>query len=274
MSNNNLRKDLIRLASTMKPSPERSALIKVLASHNKTAHFPYLDRRSGNLSREGIRGDGLSKSVMRGGDGFALYYVDAKKNHSKFYEGMLHEQPSGLYNVIFRWGAMTDSGHTGRVDGRKWDEKFSNLTYAQAKKALDTKKRAKVSKGYVDTFGPKHRGPGGEKLKQGEYPIGLARDVGFGWGTQSMAYCVPALRDIANQISRALDPNDGTTAGEDLDRAQRLVSAIPDSQMAGKINGYIKSVRKEIQRGDESSTNRMLVRLQRYINKQINLCPN
>jgi predicted DNA-binding WGR domain protein len=269
-----LRKDLIRLASTMKPSPERSALIQVLASHNKSAHFPYLDRRSGNLSREGIRGDGLSKSVMRGGDGFALYYVDAAKNHSKFYEGMLHEQPNGLYDVKFRWGAMTDSGYTGRVDGRKYDEKFSNLTYSEAKRALDKKKRAKVGKGYVDTFGPKHKDPvTGKKLKQGEYPIGLAREVGFGWGTQTMAYCVPALREIAEHISRALDPNDGTTAEADLSRAQRLVSNVPDSQMAGKINRYIAVVMREVNRGsDQAVINKKLRTLQNYIQKQVALC--
>ena len=241
----------------------------------KIAHMPYLSQ-PGNLSREGIRGKGLTKAVIRSGDGFALYNIDAGRNHSKFYEGYINEQRNGMFDVVFRWGAMTDSGFTGRIDGRKYDEKFMNLSYDQAKRMLDKKKRAKIGgRGYVDTFGPKHKDLAtGKKLKQGEYPIGLARDVGFGWGTQEMAYCVPALRGIAEEIASALDPNDGTDAVVDLKNALRLVRGVPDSSMAGKITKFIGVAMRGIARGnDQTAINKTLFTIKNYIDKQIALCP-
>jgi hypothetical protein len=242
----------------------------------KIAHLPYLDQRSGNLPREQIKGRGLTKDILRSGDGFALYNVDKERNHSKFYEGYIHEQPDGMHRVIFRWGAMTDSGFTGRVDGKKFDSKFAELTYDQAKRILNAKKLAKITgRGYIDTFGPRHVDPvTGKKLRQGEYPIGLARDVGFGWGTQEMAYCVPALRGISTQISRALDPNDGTPALVDLKAALGLVSGVPDSSMAAKISRYISTVMRAISGGAEQSViNKSLYTIKNYIDKQIALCP-
>ena len=245
------------------------------ASTLKIAHMPYLSQ-SGNLSKERIQGKGLTKAVIRAGDGFALYNISAAENKSKFYEGYINEQRNGMYDVVFRWGAMTDSGFTGRIDGRKYDEKFMGLTYDQAKRILDAKKRAKIGgSGYVDTFGPKHIDPATrKKLKQGEYPIGLARDVGFGWGTQEMAYCVPALRNIAQEIANALDPTDGTDAVVDLQAALKLVRGVPDSSMAGKITRFIADAMRGIARGDDERTlNKKLFTIKNYIDKQIALCP-
>ena len=243
------------------------------AASVKTASFPYLDRRSKNLSREGISGGGLDKTVMRAGDGFALYKIDVGKNESKFYEGMVmpDESRPGTHRTVFRWGALTDNN--GRADGRKYDEKFSGLTEAQAYKFLNAKKRAKTGKGYIDTMGSKHKMPSGKALKQGEYPIGLARGVPFGWGVQEMAFCVPALRQIGEQIAAALDPNDGTSAVVDLKAALRLVSGVPDSNMAGKITQYIGGVMRGIARGDDQQTvNKKLFTIKNYIDKQVALC--
>lgn len=248
---------------------------KVKEGSVKIAHMPYLSQ-SGNLSKERIQGKGLTKAVIRAGDGFALYNISAAENKSKFYEGYINEQRNGMYDVVFRWGAMTDSGFTGRIDGRKYDEKFMGLTYDQAKRILDAKKRAKIGgSGYVDTFGPKHIDPATrKKLKQGEYPIGLARDVGFGWGTQEMAYCVPALRNIAQEIANALDPTDGTDAVVDLQAALKLVRGVPDSSMAGKITRFIADAMRGIARGDDERTlNKKLFTIKNYIDKQIALCP-
>ena len=245
------------------------------AASVKVASFPYLDPRSKNLAREGIRDGGLTKEVMRSGKGFALYNVDKGKNHSKFYEGMVMPDDSmpGTHRAVFRWGAMTDNGFKGRVDGKKYDEKFRGLTEAQAHKFLQAKKRAKLGRGYVDTFGSKHVDANGKRLKQGEYPVGLARGVGFGWGVQEMAFCVPALRGIGEQIAAALDPNDGTSALVDLKAALRLVSGVPDSNMAGKITKYIGGAMREINRGaDQMVINKRLFTIKNYIDKQVALC--
>jgi len=243
----------------------------------KTASFPYLDPRSKNLAREGIRDGGLTKEVMRSGKGFALYNIDKGKNHSKFYEGMVmpDESMPGSHRAVFRWGAMTDNGFKGRVDGKKYDEKFRGLSEAQALRALQSKKLAKIGRGYIDTFGPKHVDRiTGKRMKQGEYPVGLARGVGFGWGVQEMAFCVPALRGIGEQIAAALDPNDGTSALVDLKAALRLVKGIPDSTMAGKITKYIGATMREINKGPaaEPEVNRKLRTLKNYIDKQVALC--
>jgi hypothetical protein len=147
------------------------------------------------------------------------------------------------------------------------------MTYSEAKKLLNSKKLAKLGRGYVDTFGPKHVDSSGKKLRQGEYPVGLAREVGFGWGTQTMAFCVPALRDIVEQINRALDPNDGTPAELDLARALKLVKDVPDSTMAAKLSKYIQLSLKEIDRGVETRlVNKRLFTIKNYIDKQIALC--
>jgi len=247
------------------------------AASVKVASFPYLDPRSKNLAREGIRDGGLTKEVMRSGKGFALYNIDKGKNHSKFYEGMVmpDESMPGSHRAVFRWGAMTDNGFKGRVDGKKYDEKFRGLSEAQALRALQSKKLAKIGRGYIDTFGPKHVDRiTGKRMKQGEYPVGLARGVGFGWGVQEMAFCVPALRGIGEQIAAALDPNDGTSALVDLKAALRLVKGIPDSTMAGKITKYIGATMREINKGPaaEPEVNRKLRTLKNYIDKQVALC--
>ena len=92
---------------------------------------------------------GLDARKVSAGEGFALYWIDAGANHSKFYEGLMLENDDGTWSVTFRWGALTDSGFTGRIDGAKWDGKFAHLGKSQAQAALQKKYRAKTGKGYM-----------------------------------------------------------------------------------------------------------------------------
>jgi len=149
----------------------------------KTAHKPML------------HGQGLDVRKVRSGEGFMLYFIDAGKNHSKFYEGLMLPNDDGTYRVLLRWGALTDSGFTGRIDGGKFDAKHSNLGEGTAKSILAKKYRAKTGKGYVDAW--RHQGP------KGQYPVGLTRDVGFGWGVQETAFCIPSLRNIRDHLDAA-----------------------------------------------------------------------
>ena len=89
-----------------------------------------------------------------------------------------------------------------------------------------------------------------------------------------MAYCVPALRGIATEIAKALDPTDGTDAVVDLRNALKLVSGVPDSSMASKIARFIAQAMKDIARGTEQAiVNKKLFTIKNYIDKQIALCP-
>jgi hypothetical protein len=71
---------------------------------------------------------------------------------------------------------------------------------------LDKTYREKVGKGYKDAFNPKmHVSPTtGERLPLGQYPVGLTRTVGFGWGTQSATKCIPSLNTLQAVIETAL----------------------------------------------------------------------
>ena len=229
---------------------------------------------------------GLNKSRVRAGEAFMVYNIDPEGNHSKFYEGLLVDEDGG-HRLKRRWGALTDSGKTGRVDGAKWDtnEKlwFEDLNTAKREIAQHYAKR--MSRGYTDAFGPKHKTPDGKKLPMGQYPVGLSRATGFGWGTQSVATCSPSLRALQEEIAKArLEiTRDGKslTIENALDRGVKLIKelASEDSTMGMQL---VKLMSRPIRRmrgaprflPDPEGVQLMkeLNTLFRYIEKQLSLC--
>ena len=236
------------------------------ASLTKVAHRPYLTS------------EGLDSRKVNKGEGFMLYMIDQAKNNSKFYEGVMLDNGDGTYRVLLRWGALTDSGFTGRIDGAKFDGRMSVLSEREAKAVLMKKYRDKTRKGYVDAF--KH------KLSKGQYPVGLKRDVGFGWGTQDAAFCIPALRRIRSLLSEAsqsLTQMQFASASDSLDMASELAMRdlrSEDSSMAKKILDNITHMQdraSKLMAGDVDSSairnwKTALNRLMSYLDKQLSVC--
>lgn len=248
--------------------------IEKLAVLRRVAHKPML------LSR------GLTKDAVRQGLGFMVYKVDREANSSKFYEGLVVPDDGG-FRVIRRWGALTDSGQTGRVDGAKFDSdpRFWFPSEALAMRELNSHFATRVSHGYVDAFGPKHQTPDGHKLPMGEYPVGLARQVGFGWGTQSVTTCIPSLRGVQDAIQQAQLEIQHTGRSDkikdDLDRAIMALKTVAhaDSTMAQKILGYFSKSYRRLSGSprflpdpEGKALSAELSTAQRYITKQLSLC--
>ncbi|MFA6235263.1 MAG: hypothetical protein WC824_13895, partial [Bacteroidota bacterium] len=100
---------------------------------------------------------GLTKDAVRQGMGFMVYDIEAGANKSKFYEGLVVPDDGG-FRVIRRYGALTDSGQTGKIVGENWDheEKFVFQTLQQAKRELGIHYATRIAHGYTDAYGPKH----------------------------------------------------------------------------------------------------------------------
>lgn len=148
---------------------------------------------------------GLTKELVRLDMAFMVYKIDAGANNSKFYEGLVIEEDNG-FRVIRRWGALTDSGMTGRIDGGKFDRdpRFWFAGLSQAKRELAKHYQTRTDHGYVDAFGDAHVSPmDGKKLPMGQYPVGLTRGPSFGWGTQSVTQCIPALKRLVDYLRAA-----------------------------------------------------------------------
>lgn len=129
-----------------------------------------------------------------------LYVIDPEGNHSKFYEMKVVPygqatpakstkmftrmgDPTGGFVLMKRWGRLTDSPGTGRVDSL--NEVFDNASLAEA---MMYKTRAeKVHKGYVDVS------------RTQKYPIGLG-GAGFGWGGQAACSFTPEMKKLLEQV--------------------------------------------------------------------------
>jgi len=157
-----------------------------LAALRKTAHKPILEKQ------------GLTPRAEQQGLAFMVYLIDQGSNKSKFYEGLIVEQ-EGKFRLIRRWGALTDSGTTGRIDGAQFDAdpRFLFESLGAAKRELQAHYAKRISHDYVDAFGP-------DALVKGQYPIGLSRDMGFGWGSQSITRCVPQLGVLKGYFEASL----------------------------------------------------------------------
>lgn len=205
--------------------PEKYAVMK------RVAHKPILESQ------------GLDKAKVNQGEAFMVYKIDAETNASKFYEGLVVPYGSG-FRVIRRWGALTDSGQTGRIDGAKYDEdpRFYAHTLSGAKRILQEHYANRMAHGYIDAFGPEHVTPDGKRMPMGQYPVGLSRAVGFGWGSQSVTQCIPALFDLVAILREARDQATANnvraeevhaTLGQTVDILRQVTHA--DSTMGQKL---------------------------------------
>ena len=229
---------------------------------------------------------GLTKAMVRAGDAFMVYMVNPANNNSKFYEGMIVPNDDGSYSLIRRWGRLTDSGQTGRIDGGKFDRdpRFRFPDIRAARKALQQHLAKRLQKGYVDAFGPKHKTPDGKKLPMGQYPVGLGA-AGFGWGGQSVATCSPVLRDlqgsIQEAISRIREGKRSDSIQASCERAKTFLSVLAheDSTMARKILGELGRVLRRLGGStrflpdpEGAALTKELARINTYVGKQLSMC--
>jgi len=204
----------------------------------------------------------ITRQKYRAGEAFMAYFIDAAKNHSKFYEMVVVPDPYGGASLKKKWGALGQGRQQDKV------EVFADVE--TAKRALARHGKSKLNKGYKDAF---------KSQPVGQYPVGLDRNVGFGWGTQAITKCVPALRDMSVMISTALaeveqdDPADLLAA---LEGMAALVSDIPDSmasEVAKRMRGPVNRMKKNPRFiADPAKTSRELRTLKRYIDRQVSEC--
>ena len=255
----------------------QATLPEKFAAVRRVAHKPILLR------------EGLTIQKIREREAFMAYKIDPGNNNSKFYEGIVLPSDDGSFRVMRRWGALTDSGQTGRIDGAKfdYDPRFSGLSLSQAKNVLAKVYMDRMKNGYVDVYGPHHVTPDGKKLPAGQYPVGLTRRPGFGWGAQSVAFCIPALRRVQESLKATqnqLKSEDYDGAVESQNAAERQAREVlkADSTMGQKILDNIQHMqgRATIVQSGRASDKEVrtwmvaLSRLQSYIDKQLSLCNN
>lgn len=278
-----LRSSLIRLAAS-RPSL-RDRLLPLLTGDSRKASIRVANRPH-------LEPEGLNARAVAEGLGVMLYFIDAEKNHSKFYEMLIIAEPNTAV-LKRRWGALTDSAATGNV--AKKDEFFPSLAAAQS--AMAKIYREKTGKGYRDAFNRKmHVSPSDNKvLPMGQYPVGLTRTVGFGWGTQSATRCIPALRNLQEKVDAAKNDIDEANLSEllmDITAADVLVSQIMRNPLAldsttnrsmgdilakmlGPMSRRIRALQGEpIARikPDLEKLRRELVAVSNYLNGQLSYC--
>lgn len=240
--------------------------------------------------------EGLDKTAVRDGQAFMVYKVDPIDNNSKFYEGLIIEEDSNPGNpqsevsgfrVLRRWGALTDSGQTGRIDGAKYDEMddYWFPTLNGAKMELRKHYMKRLTNGYKSAFGDEHTTPDGHKLPMGEYPVGLTRKPGFGWGSQSITNCSPALHNLQEALANArkeiITTGKASAVQEDLMRAVQILKTVAsaDSTMATKILKAVNLVLRRLSGSprflpdeDGKALAGNLKTIQTYVGKQLSLC--
>lgn len=213
MSDAALRSRLIRLAAA---NPElRAEILPLLkeqadpASHDQNKPESYY-----GLPPKGVQASTRRKAhgpvAIRQPD-VMMYAIDpdaSAQGQSKFYEMKVvpfgavvdvvrptvrkekdfRARGVGGFTLVKRWGRLTDSGSTGRVDAM--DEYYD--TEQDARAAMDDTKRSKA------------RGGGSAKYtdvsRTREYPIGLGGS-GFGWGGQQACTFVPELRQLQQAVT-------------------------------------------------------------------------
>lgn len=252
-----------------------ATILEKYAATRRVAHKPIL------------LADGLTVAKVRDREAFMVYKIDAGANNSKFYEAIVLPSDDGTFRVKRRWGALTDSGQTGRMDGGKFDfdPRFSGLSLAQAKGVLAKVYKDRLDHGYKSTFGSEHTTPEGKPLPSGQYPVGLTRMPGFGWGTQSVAFCIPALRQVKEHLQQAqgaLRSGDIEEAASHQDQAEKQAQMVlkADSSMGQKILDNIQHMQGRAAlllsgRGDADESSNWTVALSRlmsYLDKQLSLC--
>ena len=223
------------------------------------------------LAQEGLTKTAAGKPYMpevtrqkyREGEAFMAYYIDQAKNHSKFYEMAVVPDRMGTHTLKKLWGAMGQ--------GRQQSKNQDGLDYDQALRLLAKHGQAKLRKGYKDAF---------KTQPVGQYPVGLDREVGFGWGTQEIVGCVPALRDMATLIDTALAEIRADDAPDlllALEGMAGLLSDFPRSDMSKQVATRLRAPLARMKKNprfidDPSRTQKELKTLKNYIDRQTKEC--
>jgi predicted DNA-binding WGR domain protein len=236
----------------MNPILRTAAIRRIVAQHTKVAHRPYMPE--------------ITLAAYRDGMAMMLYFIDAQKNHSKFYEMAIIPDDFGTFTLRKMWGALTDL-----AKGKRPTQDEVGLAIPEAKRMMAAHARSKLAKGYQDAF---------KNRPLGQYPVGLEREVGFGWGTQSATKCVPALRNLLAEISTAIEAGmvgDANEVAQSLGDAQRFMAQIEDSSMLREIEKLIYGPVSRL-RGhprfipDQDKTMAELKRLSNYLRRQLSEC--
>jgi hypothetical protein len=121
----------------------------------------------------------------------------------------------------------------------------------------------------------------------GEYPVGLTRQVGFGWGTQSVTKCIPALKTLTEQIQNAVrhikegDVTEATSVGGPLQDAIKTLREVvhADSTMGQRLLAAIMKPVRRLEGGNKflpdpegKKMRAELVAILNYITKQTSYC--
>ena len=183
----------------------------------KVAHQPHLNLRM----REKI----ITPKAYAQGMAKMMHFIDAAKNHSKFYEMAVIPDDYGSYTLVRCYGALTDDIERIKI------LLVENLSLLEAKKQMEVKTREQLGKGYSDTF----------KTHRGAYPLGLDRKAPFDHGTQS-AYqnkgAIQGLRAVLSDLDSAIEAGermDTDRMSKALAEAARHLFDLPDSSMARQI---------------------------------------
>jgi len=249
-------------------------LYEYLAANRSLAMVVYGDFRNfrfASTRRVAHRPHFVTPKELRDGHAFMTYKIDAGKNNSKFYEGKIAPASDGSWSLLKRWGALTDKGpDRSRVDGERYDK--HGLSESQAQGMLDKERKKRLGpRGYADAM---------KSRPLGQYPVGLDRDVGFGWGTQSITQCVPALRDMSQLIITALAEVQDDDAQDFLLALEGLVALTADLPASSMAKEIAKKLRPPVQRmkknprfiDDPNRTTKELMTLKRYIDRQTKEC--
>ena len=214
----------------------------------------------------------VSKSDVLEGRGFMSYRVDPENNNSKFYEVLITPLADGTWSYQARWGALTDKGRPGRIDGANSDKLGLSETQARSMLSKEYAKRLN-QRGYTDAA--RHT-----QLQKFKYPTGLSRKPGFGWGVQSITTCVPQLRQLALKITEALEEvlaQEPLQLLDTLEEAMGLLQALENSDMARQVSKKIRPAVERMRQNpryiqDPARTSKDLMAVRRYLNKQLALC--
>jgi len=204
---------------------------------NKVAHQPHINLKM----REKL----VTPRTYQEGMAKMMHFIDAAKNHSKFYEMAIVPDDYGTYTLVRMWGALTDlSG--GAADPRVSTKIHENLSLPEAQMEMRTITAEKLGKGYKDTF----------RENRGQYPIGLTRNVGFGWGTQDATKssdAIPALRKLLFKLDAAIDAGERMEADDmavSLAEVSRILFDMPASSMAKDLQRKLSTPAKQLLSGN------------------------
>jgi predicted DNA-binding WGR domain protein len=230
-------------------------------------------------ARRGAITPGVDKRSVRSGMATMVWFLDAAKNSSKFYEQLITPEANGEYKLFRQWGRLTDRGSVNRSATKELY--FDDL--GQAQKAMQARYKKSLRSGYIDTFGRLHQTPSGHKLPMGEYPVGLG-DTAL-WRGEEAAMCVPELRYIMDALGEGMSASSRDDAEGllySLENANRTLQSMEMSdlskalqKMMGKPLGRMQGARSDLALGiipEKSKTVREIGTLLRYLNKRLSLC--